>query len=132
MIFEWKDDYLLGDAVIDAQHQRLFDLANQLMVVDDVFECRRLAMALYKHTRLHFEYEEAEMRRCHFPELVSHVELHHKMLEQLNSLSQDIGKGKLDKDALSALMTDWVMFHILHFDSRFASYIQPPDPLDHP
>ncbi len=125
MSIEWKDSYKLGDAKLDAQHQHLFDLARKILAADDVATVKGLALALYKHTRIHFEDEEGLMRQHGYPGLEAHIESHYRLLGRLNTLSQDIGKGKLDKPALDALMADWAMFHIPLDDARFETFLNP-------
>lgn len=125
MGIEWKDSYKLGDDKLDAQHQHLFDLAKKILAAEDVTAVRLLALELYKHTRVHFEEEEAQMRQRQYPGLASHIESHNRLLGRLNSLSQAIGQGTFDKPALDALMTDWAMFHIPLDDARFEAFLKP-------
>lgn len=125
MTIEWNDSYKLGDDKVDAQHQQLFELASKLLAADDVATVKGLAQELYKHTRIHFEDEEGLMRQHGYPGLAAHIESHNQLLGRLNTLSQDIGKGKLDKPALDTLMADWAMFHIPLEDARFEAYLKP-------
>ncbi len=125
MSIEWKDSYKLGDVKLDAEHQHLFDLAKKILAAEDVAAVKVLALELYKHTRIHFEDEEALMRQRQYPGLASHIESHHRLLGRLNNLSQAIGQGTLDKPALDALMTDWAMFHIPLDDARFEVFLAP-------
>jgi len=124
MTIEWKDSYALGDAQLDAQHQHLFALARQMVDAQDINVVKRLAVELYKHTRIHFEYEEGEMRKAGFPGLAAHIESHLRLLGRFNTLSLEIGKGKLDKAALDALMTDWALYHIPLDDAQFETFLK--------
>ena len=63
MLLEWKDSYKIGDPEVDAQHQALFQLANDFLQASGKAELTLQAMKLYKHTREHFTQEEAVMRR---------------------------------------------------------------------
>jgi len=125
MTIEWKDSYKLGDEKLDAQHQHLFDLAKKMLAAEDAMTIRALAAELYKHTRIHFEDEEGLMRQRNYPGLDSHIESHNRLLGRLTSLSQTIGQGQVDKNALDALMTDWAMFHIPLDDARFEAFLKP-------
>jgi len=125
MSIEWKDSYKLGDDKIDSQHRHLFDLARKMLAADDLEVIRPLAQQLYKHTRVHFEDEEALMRLRNFPGLEAHIESHNRLLGRLNTVCQDMGKGVFDKAALDALMTDWAMFHIPLDDARFEAFVKP-------
>ncbi len=125
MSIEWKDSYKLGDEKIDAQHQHLFDLAKKMLAADDLEVIRPLAQQLYKHTRVHFDDEEALMRQHNYPGLEAHIESHNRLLGRLNTVCQDMGKGVFEKAALDALMTDWAMFHIPLDDARFEAFLKP-------
>ncbi len=123
MSIEWKDSYKLGDDKLDAQHQHLFDLAKKMLAAEDPAALKLLAQELYRHTRIHFEDEEALMRQRQYPGLASHIESHNRLLGRLSNLSQAIGQGTADKAALDALMTDWAMFHIPLDDARFEAFL---------
>ena len=125
MSIEWKDSYKLGDDKLDAQHQHLFDLAKKMLAADDLAVIRPLAQELYKHTRVHFEDEEGLMRQHNYPGLEAHIASHNRLLARLNTVSQEIGKGSVDKAALDGLMTDWAMFHIPLDDARFEAFLHP-------
>lgn len=123
MTTEWKEAYNIGQDDIDAQHQHLFKLVKALMAADDVPTLRKLLMALYKHTREHFEAEEALMRKHKFPGTVPHTHNHNMLLAQLNVISQEVGQGKVDKSAIEKLMSEWALSHILRDDMLIATFI---------
>jgi len=123
MTIEWKAAYKIGQDDIDAQHQHLFELTNALMATDDVPTLRKLVMQLYKHTREHFELEEALMRKHNFPGTGDHTNYHNSLLTRLNAISLDVGKDQVDKPAIEKLMTDWALQHTQHDDAMIAAYI---------
>lgn len=124
MTLEWKDSYKIGYPGIDAQHQHLFELTNALLATDDVPTLQRLVMELYKHTREHFEAEEALMRQCKFPDVAAHTNYHNELLRRLNDVSQQLGQGVFDRPALALLMSDWAQRHIPHDDAPIAQFIK--------
>ncbi len=123
MSLEWKDSYRMGDPEIDQQHQYLFELTNEFMAVDSLSALRSLLMSLYKHTREHFEQEEALMRKIGFPELELHLEHHNQLLRRLSELSMDVGKGYMNKPAINALMSEWANKHILVDDMKITEFM---------
>lgn len=124
MKLEWKDSYSVGDARIDGQHQRMFELANTMYNAQDQAAQRLAAMRLYQHVREHFAEEEALMRQVGFPQYAEHVESHNRMLADLNSVSQKIGKNEASPDAIRALLMDWALNHIAFADVQVAGYVQ--------
>jgi hemerythrin len=126
MKIEWNDGYKIGQDDIDAQHQHLFELTNAVVAAaddDDVPALRKLFMALYQHTREHFELEEALMRKHNFPGTVARTGYHNRLLTRLNALSQDVGQGQVDKPAIEQLMGDWALCHIPQDDALIAAFI---------
>jgi hemerythrin len=123
MKLEWKDSYKLGDAEIDAQHQQLFAMANAFLEAQGKTALTLCAMVLYKHTRQHFEAEEAMMRKLHVPSLEAHVEWHNTMITRLNAISQSIQSDTLREQDLISLMTEWAHTHILVQDAELAQFL---------
>ena len=127
MNVEWKDAYKIGHEVIDQQHQRLFELTNALMDARDVGALRRAMVHLYKHTREHFDLEESLMRQYKFPDLNAHTEEHDNLLTRLNEVSEEVGRGHMNRHALVQLMGSWALQHIPHEDAQFAAHMFTED-----
>lgn len=123
MQIDWKDSYKIGHAVIDQEHQQAFALANDFLAAKEQQSQRKAAMQLYKHTREHFEHEEALMRDVAFPDYKAHVEGHTRLISRLNTISHSIGGNNLNEQALIDLMTDWAMNHIVYDDARLAAFV---------
>jgi len=123
MKVEWKDSYKIGNTEIDQQHQELFALINALLLPLDDAGLKSLIMKLYRHTREHFEAEEALMRKLDFVDCNVHTDYHNNLLERLNQISSGVGKGQLDKAAFHALMHDWAMRHVVIDDAPLARCI---------
>jgi hemerythrin len=123
MIIEWNDSFEIGHAVIDAEHRRLFELANQFNAARSKADLTQCAMQLYQHTRLHFEHEEALMRSVHFEPYASHVASHDEFITLLNATSEAIANDTLKKGEVLSLMTSWALEHIPHHDARLTDYL---------
>lgn len=95
MTRHWQDSYKIGDAEIDAQHQKLFDLVNTLLAATDKVGLRLGAMSLFKDTREHFAQEESLMDKLKYPAIKAHVEQHNALLSRLNAVADSICKDTL-------------------------------------
>lgn len=120
MIIQWNDSFKIGNAQIDAEHQHLFELANQFIAATDKTELTHCAMQLYRHTRVHFEHEEALMRELNFVDYASHVASHNQLVSLLNAVSESIANDSLNKGEVLTLMTNWALHHIPHHDGQLA------------
>ena len=123
MQLEWKDSYRLGHEELDRQHAHLFDMVKQIAQAQTPEALKPLLMQLFKHTREHFELEEAEMRNVGFPDWKQHAEYHNRLLSRLSELGAAVGKGQVDKAAIDKLMADWALRHIRYDDAMVAEYI---------
>ena len=123
MQIDWKESYKIGHAMIDEEHQQAFVLANNFLAAKGQQAQRNVAIQLYKHTREHFEHEEALMREVAFPDYRAHVEGHTRLITRLNVISHSVGRNDLNQEDLRDLMTDWALNHIAQDDARLAAFV---------
>jgi hemerythrin-like metal-binding protein len=120
----WDDAYSSGNALIDKQHQRLFQLANALMAVltgePPLPEVSLRLESLLAHTSQHFHDEEALLREARYPDLAQHATIHAGLLARARQLQADVQEGRLDFGQLvSFLALDLVKGHILSEDQNY-------------
>jgi hemerythrin len=123
MRIEWNDSYKIGDAVIDAEHEKLFALANRFLAAEDKATQSMRAMQLYQHTREHFEHEENLMRQLKYPDYPAHVESHNQLIGRLNTVSERIRKAALTPQDVQVFMTEWALHHIPKLDAQLSEYV---------
>lgn len=122
--FWWLDDYRVGDALIDNQHQYLFSLANDLVDSRDRENLIHNAMQLFRYVREHFEYEETVMRQTGYPAYEEHLVLHEGLINQLSAISSDIANDRWSMASLQQFMNEWLLGHIVEQDKKLGRYIQ--------
>lgn len=127
--FEWDEAFAVDHGEIDREHRRLFELANEVLSIDDpVRESARLCAAvkaLYQYMASHFESEEQLMRRVGFAYLEAHVESHKRIMRKMNGLLTSQSDLADFASRLKAAMSDWVVKHIDEEDKQLAAYIPP-------
>ncbi len=125
-LINWNDRYSVGITRIDAEHQKLALLINELygaMLADDVAAgAARIADGLALYTFAHFAAEEGLLRRHNFPGYAEHKIEHDKLLAQVKQLQQDLHAGKTTISQVSFLQT-WLIGHILGMDKRYTSHL---------
>jgi hemerythrin-like metal-binding protein len=122
-LFIWQDNFQLDNILIDDQHQKLFDLANNLARATDRDEVTHHTMVLFNHVREHFSTEEQFMRDHHYPSLQQHIESHDLMLVELVSVSEKIQNNEWQQLDIVEFMHRWVN-HILDDDTVFNDYLR--------
>lgn len=127
--FEWADDLVIDNGVIDADHRQLVDVVNELHsattqgtgheVVADIID------RLIAYTRQHFAREEQIMASSKFPALASHQAKHQQIIREIEAL-----KGKHDQGSitvasqLSTLLRDWLSVHIRRSDKELLVFMK--------
>jgi hemerythrin len=126
--FVWEDKYSLGIAEVDRQHQKLFDLFNQLYdamqqghggeVIDKVLT------SVIDYTAYHFSFEEKLLHECGYEEEAAHHAEHVRLTEQAKALAQRLRTGHSDVTmATLQFLADWLARHILVSDKKYAEFL---------
>lgn len=123
MAFKWKESFAIGDAEIDAQHQRLFVLAHEFSEAKDKAAQALCAGALFDYTREHFGHEEALMAATGYPEMEAHVAQHKHLIARLGEVSDRVYNGTLSAEDLNKFLSAWLVGHIVTFDTKLISAV---------
>ena len=131
-MFEWKEEYALGNGAIDEQHQRLFELGGQ---IHDLLKQKRgedkyddlmiLLKELSNYTVYHFDFEEGMLEAADYPNLDLHQQEHRKFIEKLEELTTQDLDAFQNKVAFEMLgfVANWIERHILDTDFKYKSYV---------
>lgn len=131
VIFPWNQNFETGIAVIDAQHQTLVELLNQLAAHfaygADMQGLNRVFDDLIDYTRYHFKTEEAIW--CQYlaadEMLASHEKTHQDFVSEVlrfKGEQTDLPGDKTVEEIVSFL-THWLAFHILESDKHMAKIV---------
>jgi hemerythrin len=124
VFFKWLDEYSLGIAKIDQQHQYLFKLANEIQY-SSPSEFSQYTERLYQYTKTHFSEEERYYSENKSPLINEHLGLHNKLLNDL-ILIIDEGVSTHEKfEKLKYFYLKWLVDHILYQDRRVIRDINP-------
>jgi len=123
----WHDRYGVGDAEIDAQHKKLFELVNHfddVIKMDMTEELGRIVDDLILLTLTHFSYEESLMSRIGFPKVVEHARMHRDLAKQLQDMRSKMRVGgHVSSKAIARFLADWLTSHILREDLEYRSHL---------
>jgi diguanylate cyclase (GGDEF)-like protein/hemerythrin-like metal-binding protein len=122
---QWLEAYESGHSIVDRQHQRMFELTNEL--IDAVIgrggnreRTDRVLDELLEHTRMHFAYEETLLERLGYEHLRVHRGAHAQLLDRAIELRDQAALGSLEPGVLvEFLAKDVVSRHILAVDRHF-------------
>lgn len=126
-MYELKDEYLTGIELIDKEHKRLFEIAEEAYqvlhndyIADKYDNMVHILAQLKEYTLMHFEHEEQYMESIGYKKIFSQKVQHHEFMEKL----EEIDLSEVDEDPEKAIqeiltyLTDWLVNHILHMDKK--------------
>ncbi|MDP2417280.1 MAG: bacteriohemerythrin [Hydrogenophaga sp.] len=126
----WRDEFLVGNTLIDGQHQELLahinDLAakvstGDLVGIDDVMRF------IGQYVTMHFETEEAMMHRLNYPHLAAHVQEHRSFTQRYLRLADDIAQQRHARLYLGfqiqLFLFDWFANHTTRTDRYLTRFI---------
>lgn len=135
---QWQPAMEMGFAEIDAQHQLLVRLFNQMVKANCELKDKELALEhlqqFISHCRLHFAIEESLMRVVGYEDYQEH-QLHHQLLIrqilQLQANIEDEIEDESEDEELHVLsqqqllfLQRWLTKHMLGEDKEMMPYFQ--------
>lgn len=133
-MIQWSDNLKTGIAVIDEQHQQLFDMISNLdrfITSKDTFLVAIIALQTYVST--HFKTEEDYMKCVNYPDYENHKARHDKFVEDYKVLlkKRNTVNGFLDLGPeFVSFLENWVTEHYANEDVRMASFIKSAESKD--
>lgn len=126
----WDENCRLGDPVVDEQHILLCSIANRLLDHPQTTlqheAVSEIVSELGRFLLLHFDTEEALMRRIGMPEeeYLKHHEAHLRIVEQYAHLNLEAMQGRHHTATdLFAQFRQWVVDHLHLDDLKLRDYI---------
>lgn len=125
---KWKESYKIGHDQIDAQHQELFEIANEAFheVPDSQRDNKNkeVMKKLYHYMKEHFKDEEAFMSEINYPELDKHKELHKEIINDCNELLQDINDmdAEVFEKELAKTIDRHLIKHVIEDDNKIMQW----------
>lgn len=126
---EWKEDYFIGDALIDKQHQELFNLINQLI---EKFNEKNIDYNWFinilteftKYAFKHFAAEEELMLKLNCPDYLSHKKEHKLYRITIGIYNSKLSETrKADYEELLTFLIDWWTEHFTESDLKIKEKI---------
>lgn len=124
---EWNEKLSVNDRMIDDQHQRLIDLANQsydaVQNQAGKEKVESLIKELILYVQTHFSHEEKFMKINGYPKLQEHLKAHQYLSARAGEVKKALEEGKpgVEQD-LFELLQNWLIDHILSMDKQYAEF----------
>jgi hemerythrin-like metal-binding protein len=122
----WKDEYSVGNELLDAQHRGLLDLVNRL---DGDEPLDRVLKELAGYADTHFRDEERLIEAAGFPDLAQQKTQHNAFRawldHNLNSYRSG-GAASVARRDLYAYLSVWIANHLMVYDAAFKPWLEKP------
>lgn len=125
--------FLIGHPTIDAQHEVLFTLYNELLLslqcADDSFNLENIFQGLGVYVLTHFQYEEDIMLATQFHGSVAHCEEHQELKDELRVLKKRFiaAKNGIEENLIAhnvaTFLAEWLAHHIAEVDRQLAHHL---------
>ncbi|WP_136416502.1 MULTISPECIES: bacteriohemerythrin [Oxalobacteraceae] len=130
----WTNELAIGHALIDADHQHIFDIANRLQAeISDAETAEppeysivgEVLVELIEHTGGHFMREEALMQTIGYPLYEAHKREHDMLMEKVNHLHRQFmdGQNNLALE-VSEFLRKWLVRHIFNSDMELGRSVR--------
>jgi len=129
---DWRASFSVSNSRMDADHQRLFEIINELhegiLAQRGRVELGPILEELLDYTRRHFSAEELLMETANYPDLAAHKRAHQGLLARVQEMDQAHRQGEREAreavpQAFAFLLKDWLTEHILEMDRAYAPYL---------
>lgn len=131
MVFEWKPEYNVGVAAMDAQHKKLIAMLNRLSdsmrVGQGRIVQRTIITEMLNYTRTHFAQEELMLQNAGYPGLAAQRAQHAGLLKKLLDVEQREHSAPLSVELLDFLQ-HWLVDHIVGQDKLYGAWMTDQHP----
>jgi hemerythrin len=120
----WKEEYSVGNALLDEQHRRLIELVNR---VDGDEPLDDILVALQNYAEEHFRDEERLLESVGYPDLDKQQHQHGAFsawLDRLHRQHREEGDSAVTRHDLQRYLRVWLANHLLVYDMAFKSWLE--------
>ena len=126
--FHWTEAYSVNIAILDQQHQKLFDTVNELhralragvgnAALGSILD------QLAQYATVHFASEESLMQEYDFPGLPTHRTQHEMFRQKMDVFLEEYKAAKPGVPvSLMVFMEGWLKRHVLKTDKLYSAFL---------
>ncbi|NLK72892.1 MAG: hemerythrin family protein [Clostridiales bacterium] len=132
-MFKWNESFATGIKTIDSQHQRLFEIGEEIEVLLNTYldqstlhKTEELLHELRDYTIYHFNTEKELFHKFNYPDLDHHLSEHDKFVDYLNKVDMDDIKMDQEEFLNNLLRTvaQWIFKHINSEDFKYVPFLK--------
>ncbi|MBL8967484.1 MAG: hemerythrin family protein [Spirochaetaceae bacterium] len=125
---EWTGALRIGISDIDAQHQRLVALINELAAAremeGDAAKLGTALTSLAEYAATHFALEESLFKRFDYPGAEPHAREHAAFAARVAGFAAALAAGEAKPEELLTFLKTWLTTHISFSDKKYAPFLK--------
>lgn len=127
-LITWNESYNVNVPELDAQHQRLVAMINNLHAAMTAGRAKEVIVQtltnLLGYTRYHFLAEQKLLAAAAYPELAWHTSEHDRFTKQVIEFQKSYEAGTIALSiATLRFLRDWLINHILGSDKKYSEFL---------
>ncbi|NQU57853.1 MAG: hemerythrin family protein [Rhodospirillales bacterium] len=129
MHIQWKDEYRVGHALIDYDHQTLVNITNELFdCVDKGLSTEEISTTikyLINYVELHFQREEKLFLESDYPDCKAHMGKHREIEKVVRGIATQYAADPtaINIDDVLAFLKKWLINHIMRTDRTYVPFL---------
>ena len=123
----WSEEYSVGVADLDAQHQKIIEMINTLADASekdgDIESVAYVVNEMHNYIIEHFSTEEMMLKKRKYPGLEAQKASHDFFIKEFSYICLEVARDR--ESAIQRLieyLSDWWSSHILNDDMQYKSY----------
>jgi hemerythrin len=128
----WKPEYSVEVRKLDNQHRKILDVLNKMSTLqrgDEREKMKEVFAELLSYIETHFSMEEELMKRHNFPGLEAQKKAHDAFIDKVCDALKDFLKNRnLVAINVFNFVWDWFAGHIVRMDKEYTPYMKAKKP----
>ena len=126
MIPDWDDKYSIGNAMVDAEHKKLFELAKTAYIYANKSiskeQMKEIIAGFFSYMKEHFAHEEEYQKSIGYPRLEEHSKIHKEIVHSMSELITKTKNINEMKENLVMIAKSWLLEHIMQEDMKIEEW----------
>ena len=126
---KWDESFSVQNTEMDKQHQKLFELLNNLNQAMEKGKGRETLPEIFndlvQYTRVHFSAEETLLQKHNYPDLSIQKQQHQVLIAQISKLQEKFSSGDFSSSLETRdFLNHWLIDHIKGHDQKYGFFFK--------
>jgi len=127
-LFNWDENFSVGNDEMDFQHKKLIDIINELFIHFNKGNAQEKSLSILdrmvNYSFLHLDKEEEYLKKIDFPYIDEHKTMHNSYKQEIILFRNKIRSGNKDVHyEIFNYLKEWWTNHILEEDMKYFDYM---------